>query len=434
MRPKQWTTWILFSLWACGGTSNNSQGQRPEAAPGDASAQRSDPPASQPAPTASAPQQPPRPLGTEAQKALAWLIARQHQSGGFGQGEEAANMGNAMASLRDQPNVGDTCAAALALLRSGSTPKDGPYAEPLRKALGFVCSQVEAADRDSLYVTDQKGTRLQAKLGTYVDTFLAAMLFAEIKGRMQDAAAEQRLMAAFDKVMDKIERNQKADGSWANQGWATALTQGIAGKALNRASQMGLRVDVGVLAKVDDFSRQKVAAGTASAPSADSAGVALYAASSTLSVLAESEATLKAREQALRLAAADPKRPAAQQAAQQELDRLEQTAQARASAQQEVVRQLDDPRFLAGFGSNGGEEFLSYMNLSESLRARGGEEWTRWNDKITANLQRIQNQDGSWSGHHCITGRTFCTSAALLVLMADRAPLPGTETLAAAGK
>ena len=32
--------------------------------------------------------------------------------------------------------------------------------------------------------------------------------------------------------------------------------------------------------------------------------------------------------------------------------------------------------------------------------------------------------DGSWAGNHCITGRTFCTATALLVLMGDRAPRP----------
>ena len=42
---------------------------------------------------------------------------------------------------------------------------------------------------------------------------------------------------------------------------------------------------------------------------------------------------------------------------------------------------------------------------------------------MTANLNRMQNADGSWSGHHCITGRTFCTASALLVLMADRTPI-----------
>ena len=43
---------------------------------------------------------------------------------------------------------------------------------------------------------------------------------------------------------------------------------------------------------------------------------------------------------------------------------------------------------------------------------------------MAQNLTRIQNGDGSWTGHHCITGRTFCTAAALLVLTADRAPFP----------
>jgi hypothetical protein len=43
---------------------------------------------------------------------------------------------------------------------------------------------------------------------------------------------------------------------------------------------------------------------------------------------------------------------------------------------------------------------------------------------MTGSLTRVQDKDGSWSGHHCITGKTFCTATALLVLMADRAPLP----------
>ena len=97
---------------------------------------------------------------------------------------------------------------------------------------------------------------------------------------------------------------------------------------------------------------------------------------------------------------------------------------ARQAALRSVVSKLDDRKFLSGFGSNGGEEFLSYMNIAESLRARGGRDWRKWNHTITEHLTRIQNGDGSWTGHHCITGRTFCTSAALLVLMVDRAPVP----------
>jgi hypothetical protein len=42
---------------------------------------------------------------------------------------------------------------------------------------------------------------------------------------------------------------------------------------------------------------------------------------------------------------------------------------------------------------------------------------------VRSTLTRVQNKEGSWSGFHCIIGKTFCTSAALLTLMADRAPV-----------
>ena len=81
--------------------------------------------------------------------------------------------------------------------------------------------------------------------------------------------------------------------------------------------------------------------------------------------------------------------------------------------------QMKDERFVAGFGNNGGEEILSYMLMSESLAKKGGKEWDDWRARMNTNLTRVQNGDGSWTGHHCITGRTFVTSAALLVLTTD---------------
>src|SRR5687768_6383222 len=46
-------------------------------------------------------------------KGLAWLAAHQLQSGGFGQGEEAARMGMHNAAGGDHANVADTSMAAL---------------------------------------------------------------------------------------------------------------------------------------------------------------------------------------------------------------------------------------------------------------------------------------------------------------------------------
>ena len=54
----------------------------------------------------------------------------------------------------------------------------------------------------------------------------------------------------------------------------------------------------------------------------------------------------------------------------------------------------------------------------------------KWDRSMTQNLSQVQNGDGSWSGHHCITGRTFCTAAALMVLTVDRAPIPVASKLA----
>ena len=64
------------------------------------------------------------------------------------------------------------------------------------------------------------------------------------------------------------------------------------------------------------------------------------------------------------------------------------------------------------------------MNISETLLAKGGADWEKWDKQMTEGLTKAQDKDGSWSGQHCITGKTFCTAAALLVLMSDRAPIP----------
>ena len=35
-------------------------------------------------------------------------------------------------------------------------------------------------------------------------------------------------------------------------------------------------------------------------------------------------------------------------------------------------------------------------------------------------LKKVQNKDGSWSGHHCITSPVFCTAAVVQCLTTDR--------------
>ena len=74
----------------------------------------------------------------------------------------------------------------------------------------------------------------------------------------------------------------------------------------------------------------------------------------------------------------------------------------------------------AGFGSNGGEEFLSYLMTGESLIIGNDNEWKKWYDKMSGRLVQIQNNEGSWNGHHCITGPVVCTATCLLILSIDK--------------
>ena len=75
---------------------------------------------------------------------------------------------------------------------------------------------------------------------------------------------------------------------------------------------------------------------------------------------------------------------------------------------------------IAGFGNNGGEEYLSYLMTGESLIVSGDNEWKKWYDQTTGRLLQIQNNDGSWNGHHCITSPVFCTATCLLILSIDK--------------
>jgi hypothetical protein len=66
------------------------------------------------------------------------------------------------------------------------------------------------------------------------------------------------------------------------------------------------------------------------------------------------------------------------------------------------------------------KSFSPNLNISDSLRRTGGDEWNRWHSQITARILKLQNEDGTWAGHHCITGRVATTSAAILNLAVEQ--------------
>ena len=327
------------------------------------------------------------PLRTPKQSvdvALAWLASVQGADGGWGQdggdtsyvrqGERLETTGNDLAN---------TAVATLALLRSGSSPSTGPYAEQVRKGLEFVLRGVEQSAVEGLALKTIQGTQIQRKLGPYIDTFLTSRLLGEVDGETGDAKLDQRVRTALAFCVDKIESNQSEDGSWnVSGGWAPILGTSLASQSLALAEQKGVSVDRAVIGRVDEYA--KIAAKAAPAPAA--AGVKVYQSAQVF----------------------------------EQLSRSERDREANAEEIAAVRQNLTDAQFQAGYGSMGGEEFFSYLNISDSLRRTGGEAWQNWNGDIQAKLVRLQNEDGSWAGHHCITGRVAVTSAAVLTLTVDR--------------
>lgn len=411
-----------------------------------------------------------RPVPTQAEAerhGMEYLLKQQHDDGGFGQGggwrqdtRKGAGSRVEGGNVTDPPDMGNTCISLMTLVRAGHTPAEGELRDAAARAFDFVCRNIEEADDDSLFVTPVRDTQLQVKIGPYVDTFLAAWVLSELKGRVP-GNSEPRRDKALDKVVRKIEKNQKADGTFAgNNGWAAVLSQGLASKALNGAFQSGAKVAANTL-EADQVQNSSgvnrstgeiaavsgpaglglggsstftgattiVGAGsltlsggsTASAPS--DAGISLYRESSKLGGLWEKSKTNAMQRGKLEGVLADPKSSEEDKSnARKQLKKFADDEQAKIAASRNIAGKLGDAKYIAGFGNNGGEEFLSYLNITEAMHEAGGKEWRTWRERMVRTICSAQNADGSWAGNHCITGRTFCTSAALLALTVDRQP------------
>jgi hypothetical protein len=308
-----------------------------------------------------------------------WLASVQGADGGWGQDGGGTPYIRAEERLESNGNdVANTAVAALALLKAGQE-----YRPNVERAVRFVLERVEASPTVGLSVTDVQGTQIQRKLGPYIDTFLASMFLAEVDGKLRTPDLNRRARQALEKIVWKIEQNQMADGSWNfDGGWAPVLGTSMASRSLFAAQASGLRVNEAVLDRAGDYARTGLASASPAA-----AGVPLYQGAQAL----------------------------------EQLTRTEEDRERNAQEIAAIRSQLTDARFVDGFGSVGGEEFFSYLNVSDALGRAGGDQWERWHADITRRILGQQNADGSWAGHHCITGRVAVTGGAILNLTVGHA-------------
>ena len=161
--------------------------------------------------------------------------------GGWGRAKSRHKCAAAQSSLKDTPNVADTCIAVLALIRSGSTPREGLYRDAIVKGVQLRPSSGRGVRLSIDRRHERAGTRVQQKLGPNIDTFLASMLLAEVKGRMPDDASEKAVDLACTRCSARSSGTRSRMGRSTVKGWAPILAQAMCGKGINRARQAGAR-------------------------------------------------------------------------------------------------------------------------------------------------------------------------------------------------
>ncbi len=351
-------------------------------------------------------------------RGLKWIAQAQHASGGWGAGSHHRQ--DILDPHAVEADPATTAMVAMALLRTGSTLNKGEYSTELTKALNYILTTVESTSVSQLKITHLSGTQIQTKLGDNIDAVLTAQFLSNMLNELsENDDLHSSVKAALATCVNKIQRAQDVDGSLKGSGWAGVLQSSLATTALEAADYQGVAVDDEALEKAREYQKGNYNAATGDVKTDKGAGIVLYSVSGSVRSSAKDARRVK---EELKAAKENGKLAADEEVS---VENLMEIGYSRDEAMKyntayEVYEssknKAQEDRVMSGFGNNGGEEFLSYLQTGESLIINQDEEWKGWYENTSERLISIQNNDGSWNGHHCITSPVFCTATTLLTL------------------
>ncbi|MGI9519769.1 MAG: hypothetical protein ACR2NP_22130, partial [Pirellulaceae bacterium] len=219
------------------------------------------------------------------------------------------------------------------------------------------------------------------KIGRHAHSFFAALFFSQILGQGDNPVP---LKNSLTRVVNAIVRAQDARGDWGAQSWAPVLGTVMGWVSLRAAHSVGLSVGAAPAKTAEHLI--EVMRGNLNEQGWMHT---LYKNATGIRVLYSMELEDD---------------PVAKKAFDDVLG---------------LVTRDNTP-----FTQAGGEEFLAFHLITETMLKKGGDDWNKWYPVVRDKLIDVQNSDGSWTGHHCITSRTFCTAAAILVLTSPYRFLP----------
>jgi hypothetical protein len=352
------------------------------------------------------------------QTSIQWMAGAQLQDGGWGCGSHS-NQGN-LNPLKVDSDPATTSVVLMALMRMGHNHEKGSYTKEFKKGGDFILVAVEKSAKEDNNITALRGTQIQTKLGQNIDVVLAAQFLSNwLEDLGQQHNDFQRVMSALNACTEKIQRSMNADGSVTNAGWAGVLQSSFATNALESAAANGATVDLDGLEKAREYQKGNTDTKTGNVKTEAGAGIVLYSVSGSARASAQDARKVEER---VNKAKAEGNLPAAAEVTVDNLTEIGYTEEEAMryttsytvyNTSKEIAQRQD---VTTGFGNDGGEEYLSFLQTGESLIIGGDDSWKTWYDNISGRLLSAQNQNGSWHGHHCITSPVFCTATAMLIL------------------
>ncbi|TAH00039.1 MAG: hypothetical protein EAZ16_14325 [Sphingobacteriales bacterium] len=355
-------------------------------------------------------------------KGMNWMEKAQGNDGGWGAGSHYNQQVTDPHAVPSDPAT--TALVAMALLRNDEHSGNSIYAVAFEKGVRYLLNAVEQTPVQATTITQLQNTQPQTKLGRNIDVILTAQFFTNYLQQSKTMVVKKdRLQKALQRCVALIEKAQDTDGGWKDGGWAPVLQSALANNALETARDAGVKVDSNILNKSRDYQKGNFDVNTNNAVTGKAAGVLLYSVSSS------ARATAKEAQFAEVVVAQAKKVGKLKTEDKVTKENLVKAGMDNATAEKAVAAvkirgaasiKAQDKNVLAGFGNNGGEEYLSFLMTGESLIISGDKDWVKWYDETTSRLLQIQTDNGSWQGHHCITSPVFCTATCLLILSIDK--------------
>ena len=304
-------------------------------------------------------------------RGLAFLATVQNRDGSWRTNGSTGSYPVAMTSL-----------AGLALLASGSTPTQGPYARNVSSALTYV---LKSARRDGLIAQLEEESHCMHGHG------FAMLFLAECYGMEEDPQRHAQIRVALQRAIELTARSQSAAGGWlytpdsgGDEGSVT-VTQV---QALRAARNAGVAVPKRVVDRAmkyledstnpDGGIRYQVSDNGPSRPAISAAAVACYFNAGLYS---------------------DPRALKALEFVESELS----------------PRRGEQNRYF-------GHYFYAHLYMAQVMYLAGDAKWEDYYPGIRRAMLERQAGDGSWDGDH--VGPAYGTSIALIILQLPYKNLP----------